>query len=117
MIFNNEDWTDSWDYEDASLSPISLQGLTLIMMVRKTAGDTNIELAAANDSSIDFGSVPTGVIATGGTGLNVLALAISKGVIKNLEAGPYVFEVQATGDGITRTIANGPLTVNQGVIR
>ena len=116
-ISNNEDWTDSWAYIDASSAPISLAGLTLIMMLRKQAIDPVRCLAASSVSGIIVGSVPTGSIVTGGDGLNVLALAIPKTSTSTLSAGGYVFEVQATGDGVTRTIAGGPVTVNQGVVR
>lgn len=116
-IANNEDWTDSWAYVDANSAPISLAGLTLIMMLRKRADDPVLCLAASSASSAIIGSVPTGSIVTGGTGLNVVALAISKAAVSTLQAGTYVFEMQATGDGVTRTIATGPVTVNQGIVR
>lgn len=116
-IANNEDWTDSWAYVDAASNPISLAGLTLIMMVRRQAIDPVLCLAASSVSGAIVGSVPTGVISTGGDGLNVVALAIPASAIKTLPAAAYVFEVQATGEGVTRTIATGPLTVNQGVVR
>lgn len=116
-IANNEDWTDSWAYIDASSAPISLAGLTLIMMLRKQAADPVLCLAASSVSGAIVGSVPTGNIVTGGTGLNVVALAIPELATSTLAAGSYVFEVQATGEGVTRTIATGPVTVNQGVVR
>jgi hypothetical protein len=116
-IANNEDWTDSWAYIDVASNPISLAGLTLIMMVRKQAIDPVLCLAASSVSGAIVGSVPTGSIASGGVGLNVLALAIPKAAVSTLAAGNYVFEVQATGEGVTRTIATGPVTVNQGVVR
>lgn len=116
-ITNNEDWTDSWAYIDVSSNPISLAGLTLVMMVRKQAADPVLCLAASSVSGAVVGAVPTGSISTGGDGLNVVALAIPKTAVMTLQAGGYVFEVQATGDGITRTIASGPVTVNQGVVR
>lgn len=116
-IANNEDWRDSWAYIDASSNPISLAGLTLVMMVRKIATDPVLRLVASSVSGAVVGSVPTGSITTGGTGLNVVALAIPKTAVSTLQAGAYVFEVQATGDGLTRTIATGTVTVNQGVVR
>ena len=116
-IANNEDWTDAWAYLDAQGGPISLAGLTLIMMVRKQAADPVLCLAASSVSGSIVGSVPTGAIATGGADLNVVALAIPKLATETLAAGNYVFEVQATGESITRTIATGPVTVNQGVVR
>jgi hypothetical protein len=116
-IGNNEDWTDSWAYIDAASNPISLAGLTLIMMVRKQAIDPVLCLAASSVSGAIIGAVPTGNITTGGAGLNVVTLAISKSAVSSLMPGSYVFEVQATGTGVTRTIAAGPLTVVQGVVR
>lgn len=116
-ITNNEDWTDSWAYVDVASNPISLAGLTLVMMVRKQAIDPVLCLAASSISGAIVGSVPTGGISTGGAGLNVVALAIPKSAVSTLAPGLYVFEVQATGDSLTRTIATGPVTVNQGVVR
>lgn len=117
IIANNEDWTDSWAYIDVASNPISLAGLTLTMMLRKQAIDPVLCLAASSVSGAIVGSVPTGVISTGGAGLNVVALAVPRAAVITLAAGDYVFEVQATGEGVTRTIATGPVTVNQGVVR
>jgi hypothetical protein len=116
-IANNEDWTDSWAYIDASSNPISLAGLTLVMMVRKQAADPVLYLAASSVSGTIGGPLPAGSIVTGGDGLNVVALSISKTLVSTLAAGTYVFEMQATGEGVTRTIATGPLLVNQGIVR
>ena len=116
-IANNEDWTDSWAYVDATSSPISLAGLTLIMMLREATNGAEAKIIASSVSGPVYGQPQNGSVSSGGDGLNVLALAIPKSVVTTLLAGDYVFEVQATGEGITRTIASGPVTVNQGVVR
>lgn len=116
-IGNNEDWTDSWAYIDASSNPISLAGLTLVMMVRKQATDAVVCLLASTASGPINGLPQSGSIATGGVSLNVVALDVPKASVATLLPGSYVFEVQATGDGVTRTIAQGALMVQAGVVR
>jgi len=116
-IANNEDWTDAWAYLDVSSNPISLAGLTLTMMMRARATDPTAQIVAASVSGIVNGLPQNGSISSGGAGLNVVALAIPKATVARLSPGDYVFEVQATGDGLTRTIAAGPVTVEAGVVR
>ena len=116
-IANNEDWTDAWAYLDVSGNPISLAGLTLTMMLRARAGDEEVQIIASSVSGPVNGLPQNGSLSSGGAGLNVVALAIPKAAVSTLAAGAYVFEVQATGDSLTRTIATGPVTVNQGVVR
>lgn len=116
-IANNEDWTDGWAYLDVSGNPISLAGLTLVMMLRATAADATAHVIAASVSGLVNGLPQNGAISSGGDGLNVVALAIPRATVLTLAPGDYVFEVQATGEGLTRTIADGPVTVNQGVVR
>ena len=116
-IANNEDWTDAWAYLDASGDPISLAGLTLTMMLRARAEDATVQIIASSVSGDVNGLPQNGSIASGGDGLNVVALSIPKASVSTLSPGSYVFEVQANGEGLTRSIAKGPLTVNQGVVR
>lgn len=116
-IANNEDWTDSWAYIDVGSNPISLAGLTLTMMMREATNGAEAKVIASSVSGPVYGQPQNGVVSSGGVGLNVLALAIPRAAVSTLAAGDYVFEVQATGEGITRTIATGPVTVNQGVVR
>lgn len=116
-IANNEDWTDAWAYLDASDDPISLAGLTLVMMLRTTALDEEVKIIAASVSGLVNGLPQNGSLSSGGNGLNVVALAIPKATVAGLAPGGYVFEVQASGDGLTRTIATGPVTVGAGVVR
>ena len=116
-IQNNEDWTDAWAYVDAAAAPIPFTGLTLVMMARYRASDPTAQIVAASVAGDVGGVFQNGLITIGGDGQNVVALAIPKSTTARLAPGDYVFEVQATGDGITRTIATGPLTVNQGIVR
>jgi len=116
-IANNEDWTDSWAYLDASGNPISLAGLTLTMMLRTRAIDPTAQIIASSISGAVNGMPQNGSVSSGGVGLNVVALAIPKATVARLAPGDYVFEVQASGDSLTRTIAAGPVTIQPGVVR
>ncbi|SFJ67638.1 hypothetical protein [Methylobacterium brachiatum] len=116
-IANNEDWTDAWAYLDKDGNPISLAGLTLTMMLRARAVDPTAQVIASSVSGPLNGLPQNGLISSGGTGLNVVALAIPKATVSRLSPGDYVFEVQASGEGLTRTIAGGPVTVEAGVVR
>jgi hypothetical protein len=116
-IANNEDWTDAWAYLDVYGNPISLAGLILTMMLRAHATDEEVQIIASSISGPVNGLPQNGSLASGGDGLNVIALAIPRATVGTLAPGGYVFEVQATGDGLTRTIADGPVTVNAGVVR
>ncbi|SFM82767.1 hypothetical protein [Methylobacterium pseudosasicola] len=117
VIANNEDWTDAWTYVDEADAPISLAGITLTMMLRTIADDPTVQIVAASVSGLVNGLPQNGSVVSGGDGLNVVALSIPKVSVGKLSAGEYVFEVQASGDGQTRNIATGPVTVNQGVVR
>lgn len=116
-IANNEDWTDSWAYVDVSGNPISLAGLTLAMMLRSKATAPTVLIVASSVSGAVNGLPQNGTITSGGLGLNVVALAIPRATVSTLLVGDYVFEVQAAGDGLTRTIAMGPVAVEAGVVR
>ena len=116
-IANNEDWADSWPYLDASGAPISLAGLTLTMMLRARAEDANVLIVASSISGPVNGLPQNGSLGTGGAGLNVVGLSIPKPAVSRLSPGAYVFEVQATGDGLSRNIATGPVTVEAGIVR
>ena len=115
-VGTNEDWLDSWAYLDASGSPISLAGLVLNMMVRSSPGDAEAPVIASTAATV-AGLAVSGNIVTGGTGSNVLSLQIPRSTMLRLAPGAYVFEVQAQGDGDTRTIATGAVTVMQGIVR
>lgn len=116
-VRNNEDWVDAWSYLDASGAPISLAGLELDMMVRTRPDDPVIRLAASNVPGLYASPIPAGAITTGGDGGNILGLSIGQGLISQVGAGSYVFEVRARGDGHARDIATGELTVEQGIVR
>ena len=81
------------------------------------ATDATVQVVASNVSGPVNDIPQNGSISTGGAGSNVAALAIPKATVRRLSPGDYVFEVQASGDGLTRTIANGPVTVEAGVVR
>lgn len=115
-VGTNEGWLDSWAYVDALGNPISLAGLVLNMMVRPTPGDAYAVVVASTVATVAGLSV-NGNIVTGGMGGNVIALQIPYATMLRVAPGAYVFEVQAQGDGETRIVARGTITVVQGVVR
>ncbi len=115
-VATNEDWLDSWSYLDPSGSPLTFAGLTLNMMIRSTLGSVTPPVIASTAATVAGLSV-NGAIVTGGVGGNVLSLRIARATMGSVVPGPYVFEVQAQGDGQTRTIATGAVIVVQGIVR
>lgn len=116
MVGTNEDWLDSWAYLDASGNPISLAGLVINFEVRPSAASTTASVIASTASTV-AGLVVNGAVVVGGAGGNVLALDIPLATMLRLAPGSYVFEAQAQGDGVTRTISSGTVNVVQGVVR
>lgn len=115
-VATNEDWLDSWAYLDPSGSALTLAGLTLNMMLRPTPASFNSPVIASTATTV--ASLPVnGAIITGGVGGNVLSLRILRATMGSVVPGTYVFEVQAQGDGQTRTIATGAVTIVQGIVR
>ncbi len=116
LVGNNEDWLDTWAYVDASSNPISLAGLTINFEVRLTASSANADVVASTAATV-AGLPVNGAVIVGGVGGNVAALQIPQTWMKRLVPGAYVFEMQAQGDGVTRTIASGTVAVAQGIVR
>lgn len=116
VVGNNEDWLDSWAYLDANGNPISLAGLVLNFEVRPAASSNMAPVIASTAAAVN-GLPVNGTILVGGAGGNVVALQVPRATMQGLAAGSYVHELQAQGDGVTRTIAEGTVAVNQGVVR
>ena len=116
IVGNNEDWLDSWEYLDPSSAPISLAGLTLNFMVRPAANSSSASVIASTAASV-AGLPVNGTVVVGGAGNSVAALNIPRAFMLGRAAGAYVFELQAAGDGVTRTIATGPASVVEGIVR
>lgn len=115
-VGNNEDWIDSWSYMDASNAPIALPSITYVLQLRKTADGAVLYVMASNVPS--FGGIASmGAIVIGGTGGNVLALNILAATMRHVGVGTYVFEVQGIDGTRKRTIATGPVTVIEGIVR
>lgn len=115
-VGTNEDWLDSWAYVDANGNAISLAGLVLNFEVRPSAVSANVVVVASTAATVN-GLPINGAVSSGGVGGNVAALGIPQATMRLLVPGSYVFEMQAQGDGDTRTIASGTVTVNLGVVR
>lgn len=113
----NEDWTDAWAYADASGNPISGAGITLNMMLRRSADDTEAQVVASSVAG-PLGGLPlNGSLSWGGTGMNIITLAIPDDTMGRIAPGSYVGEVQAVAEGYAKTIAAIDVTVVQGVVR
>lgn len=113
----NEDWTDAWAYEDAVGNPISGAGITLNMMVRRTATAAEAQIIASSVAG-DLNGLPlNGTLSWGGASLNIITLAIPEATMARLAPGTYVGEVQAVAEGHVKTIALIALTIVQGVVR
>lgn len=116
-IGTNEDWTDSWGYYDASNKPISGTGIALTMMMRATPDDPKAWIIAGSSPGLVLSLTPNGALAWDGDDGNLVTLAIPKATMSLIPPGVYVAEVQASADGITRTVATITVTVNRGVVR
>lgn len=113
----NEDWTDAWAYLDVTGGPISGAGITLGMMVRRTAADAQVQIVASSVSG-DFNGIPlNGALSWGGAGLNIITLAIPETTMRRIPPGAYLAEVLAVAEGHSKSIALIALTVVQGVVR
>ena len=114
VVTTNEDWLDSWAYVDASGNPVSLAGLVLNFALKPSpVGVTASVLASTATSN---GGLPVnGSVIVGGAGGNVAGLNIPRALMQRIASTAYVFELQAQGDGVTRTIATGTATVNRGL--
>ncbi|MGU3417638.1 hypothetical protein [Methylobacterium sp. D54C] len=113
----NEDWTDAWAYVDASGNPIPGSGITLNMMVRRSPEAPEAQIIASSVSGALKGLPLNGALSWGGSGMNIVTLAIPKATMERLGAGAYVGEVQAVAEGYVKTIALIDLTVVQGIVR
>ena len=117
QVGNNEDWLDAWPYLDGAGAPIPFDGIVLNFMVRAVASDGTLKsrLAVIASTAQSVLGLPTNGWITAQPG--VVALTVPRETMLLATAGAYLHETQAVGDGITRTIASGSLTVVQGVVR
>jgi hypothetical protein len=113
----NEDWTDAWAYADASGNPISGAGITLNMMLRRAADDPEAQIIASSVAGTLNGLPLNGSLSWGGTGMNIITLAIPDTTMAVIAPGSYVAEVQAVAEGYVKTIAAIDVTIVQGVVR
>ncbi len=113
-VGTNEDWLDSWAYFDALGIAIPLDGMTFALMVRPTPSDPNPIIVASTGQAPVRGLSANGAVTAGG---NALAVSVPYTWMQRIIAGAYVFEAQAQGDGATRAVARGGLTVVQGIVR
>jgi len=113
----NEDWTDAWAYLDASGNPISGAGITLNLMLRRSADDVEAQVIASSVAGPLNGLPLNGALSWGGAGMNVITLAIPDTTMGRVPPGDYVGEVQAVAEGFSKTIAEIDVTVVQGIVR
>lgn len=116
-VGTNEDWVDSLGaYLDGSGNALSLAGCTLNFEMRPTAASTSAPVIASTASTV--ASLPVnGSVVVGGAGSNVPGLSVPLATMQKVPQGVYVAELQAFGDGLTRTIGSYVITVVQGIVR
>ena len=113
-VGTNEDWADGLGaYVDAGGAPIPLDGLTLNFQMRAQGSTFQAPLNASTGPDL-YGMPLAGPVLVGG---NVVGLSISRSVMLRLPPGLYDAELQAVGDGLTRTIGRYTVTVAEGVLR
>lgn len=113
----NEDWTDAWAYVDVNGAPISGAGITLNMMMRATADAASVQIVASSVSGAIGGLPLNGALVWGGTGMNVVALAIPVDTMQRIPPGSYVAEVLAIAEGRQKVIATIAVAIVRGVVR
>ena len=111
-IKNNEDWIDAVAYADpVTHAPIALDGIAIAMTVRPSIGDPSVLFFA----TLDNRQIQVLPITVGGVN-SVWAVVVYAATFSPfLPPGSYVYGVQATADGMTKTLLSGNLIVLQGV--
>lgn len=110
----NEDWLDGLGaYVDVGGNPIPLDGLVLNFQMRPQGDSFTAPLNASTAATV-YGMPLSGVVIAAG---NVVALSFARTVMLRVAPGVYDAEMQAVGDGLTRTIGRYTVTVVEGVLR
>jgi hypothetical protein len=106
-VGTNEDWIDGLEYQDLATppNPIDLTGITFEMELRSVAQAATVVLLAATDN--DF-------IRVAG---NTWQLLVPAPTMLLIPPASYVFDMLGFGDGYTRRLASGTVTVVLGVTR
>ena len=119
-VANNEDWLDAIAFLDGQSAPIPLDGLTIRAIGRTARDSTAAHFGLATPgATLDLASsTPRGVLLIGGADRNVLAFSAPFSRRDHRPpGGTYVFDVVAAGDGLTRRIVDGDLTLIEGITR
>lgn len=106
-VGNNEDWIDGLEYQDEQTpaEPISLDGIDFEMEMRVVAQSATVVLRAATDNNL---------IRVAG---NTWQLLVPAETMLLIPPATYEFDMLGHGDGYTRRLAQGTVTVVLGVTR
>jgi hypothetical protein len=106
-VGNNEDWIDGLEYQDLQSppQPIDLTGIEFEMELRSAAQAATVVLLAATDNNL---------IRVAG---NTWQLLVPAPTMLLIPPATYVFDMLGFGDGYTRMLASGTVTVVLGVTR
>jgi len=104
-ILTNEDWIDGLAYIDPSSNPIDLTGISFDMEMRMVASDATVVLKASTAANL---------IRVSG---NTWQFLIPADTMILIPPASYVFDMLGVGDGLTRNLVQGTVTVAQGVTR
>jgi len=105
-VANNEVWLDGLEYQDEDTGdPIDLTGIAFQMEMRIAPSAATVVLRATSDNNY---------IRVGG---NTWQLQVPADVMVTIPPAVYVYDILGLGDGLTRRLARGEVTVALGVTR
>src|SRR5262245_38376164 len=106
-VATNEDWIDGLEYQDLQTpsQPISLVGIAFEMELRVVAAAATVVLRAATDNNF---------IRVAG---NTWQLLVPAPTMNLISPATYEYDMLGRGDGYTRRLARGSVTVVLGVTR
>lgn len=104
---NNEDWYWSIAYFQADgVTPISIAGISFSGLLRVPG--------TSNAGILPF-STDNRLLITGGPFGNILGWVVPVGIINNIQANTYPYDVIAQADGVTRRLIFGNVVLGQGI--
>jgi hypothetical protein len=106
-VGNNEDWIDGLEYQDLQSppQPIDLTGIEFEMEMRIVAQAATVVLRAATDNNL--------ILVAG----NTWQFFVPAETMLLIPPATYEYDLLGHGDGYTRRLANGTVTVVLGVTR
>ncbi len=112
VVATNEDWKDSLSFITGEpASEVNLTGAAFEMHIRKSADDPTTILLLSTD--VANGRLVIASPATDG----VLSFNVADDVMAGPPPGEYVHDLIMTVSGVVRRIAEGKVTIVQGVTR